>query len=495
MKKLAILFFALVAFSCNNQPNKDTSNNNIETTSQVETTKTDIESKTDTITAKNNQDFTYQPADNNKTTQRDDSFTGFANFYKQFDKPEQIFTVKSDEDKTITCEEGTKITVNANSFVTETGKPVKGDIKIQLKEYYKTSDMLLANLTTTSNDEILETGGMIYIEAFNNGEKCELKKGATIEIAFPTKDKKDDMELFTGNWTSDELNWTAGRTQFVITKEKEIFANVETKPEFPGGEQKLKEFFSNKVKYPVYAMENGIQGTVHVGLTVNESGEIEEVQIVRGVNPSIDTAAISAVRQMPKWTPGKHKGKNVKVRIYIPIKFTLGKKSSYGISNQITVDTIKNWIDGETAERIEFAEDFEKNMNDENLGNAEMSEVSRYIFSSSNLGWINCDRFYKDNSPRVTYFVNIGNSKQVDIKIVFNNIKSILTGSTRGGMYTFDNVPTGQSVTLIAVKYENNQYYLAVKKTKISKDGEPKLDFEPVTMARLKTEMEKLNKI
>ncbi|PKP31428.1 MAG: hypothetical protein CVT99_08770 [Bacteroidetes bacterium HGW-Bacteroidetes-16] len=494
MKKLTILFLAMVIFSCNNQPDKGASDNNSEIASQGKIPKTEKEvgSNTtindysqvetekavepDTIKTNDNQDINYQPADNNNTNQFEDNFIGFASFYMQFDKPKQTFILKADEDKTITCKEGTKLTVNENSFITSSGDSVTGDIEIRVKEYYKISDILLANLSTTSNRDILETGGMIYIEAFSNGEECELKKGATIEIAFPAKDKKDDMQLFSGNWESDKVNWILKETIPVDSEENAGFTFVEKMPEFPGGQQKLMDYLSKNIKYPTRAKESGIQGTVYITFIVNEDGNTEDIRVVRGVDSSLNQAAISAIEQMPKWTPGKQGGEYVKVNMNLPIRFSLGGEDF-------------------STNNIDYAKEFEKQVNDSNLSNTEMLEISHYIFSTSKLGWINCDRFFRDNSPKVDFLVNIGTSKQVDIKIVFNTINSILTGSTSGGKYIFDNVPTGHSVTLVALKYEKDQYYLAIKKTKITREEEQVLDFEPVTMARLKAEMEKLNRI
>jgi len=492
MKKLTILFLAVVMFSCNNQPEKGASDNNSETTSQSEIPKTEkeVDSNTpmnysqvktekavesDTTKANYNQDFNYQAAEKNKINQDEYNFMGFADFYKQFDKPQQTFILKAGEDKTITCKEGTKLTVKGNSFITSSGDSVTGDIEVRVKEYYKISDMLLANLSTTSNGDILETGGMIYIEAFSDGEKCEIKEGATIEIAFPAKDKKDDMQLFSGNWESDKLNWTLKETITVESEDNEVFTIVETMPEFPGGQQKLMDYLSNNIRYPTSARESGIQGTVYLGFIVNEVGDIEDIQVMRGLDSSINQAAISAVEQMPKWTPGKQKGERVKVKYTMPIRFTLGD---------------------EDFNNIDYAKEFEEQVNDNNLSDTKMREISQYIFSTSKLGWINCDRFYRDNSPKIDFLVDIGKSRHVDIKIVFNNINSILTGSSRfGDKYRFNNVPTDQDVTLFALKYENDEYYMAIKKTKITREEEQVLDFEPVTMARLKTEIEKLNRI
>ncbi len=490
MKQLVILLLVLVTFSCNNKSDKDPTDNSVETTTQVEVPKIENREKAvmpDTTKTNYSQDFTYELAVKNKTSQRVDDFMGFENFYKQFDKPSQTFTLKLNENKTITCKEGTKISIKSNSFVTKSGRQVKGDINIQVKEFYKTSDILLANLTTTSNNEMLETGGMLNIEVFSGGERCELKEGKTIEITFPTEDKKEDMKLFNGSFKSDKINWTLEETKIFgeesmmiedVFEDEEVveFALVEIKPEFPGGQPKMFKYLSSNVEYPIIAIENGVQGRVYIGFIINENGETENVRVIRGVDASLNQAAISVIEQMPKWTPGKQRGKFVKVNMVLPIAFTLAGE-------------------GFSTNNTEYAKEFENNVNDDNLSETKMSEISQYIFSTSSLGWINCDRFYRDNRPQVDYIVNIGNSKQVDIKIVFNSINSILTGSKRGANYTFDNVPSGHSVTLVALKYENGQYYLAIKKTKITRDGEPMLDFEPVTMERLKTEMEKLNKI
>lgn len=472
INKLTILL-ALTTFSCNNQSNKDMTDNSIESTSQVETPKTKNEVEPDTAAATYSQDFTHQQAEN-KTIQRADNFMGFGSFYRQFDKPIQIFTLKANEDKTIVCNEGTKITVKSNSFVTETGKPVKGIIKFQVKEYYKTSDILLANLTTSSNNEILETGGMIYIDAFSNGEKCELKKGELIEISFPSKDRKDDMQLFNGEWDKETINWIEESTQDL----NKVYSSaaVDEIPSFPGGENKMMEFLSKQVKYPKIALDKGIQGIVYVGFVVGKDGTLENVRVLRGVDPTLDKTAISAVNQMPKWKPGKQKGEFVNVQFVLPVSFRSG--------------------DGEfKTNNVQYAKDFESKTTNENLQQAEISEISQYIFSASQLGWINCDRFYKDNNPKIDYVINIRNAANMDIKIVFNEINSILTGLSNKGKYIFNNVPTGHSITLVALKYENDQYYLAVKKTKIARDEEPTLDFEPVTMTRLKIEMEKLNRL
>ncbi len=102
-----------------------------------------------------------------------------------------------------------------------------------------------------------------------------------------------------------------------------VFFIVEDMPEFPGGEAALHKYLGTEVKYPVIAQENGIQGRVYVKFVVNVDGQVANVEIARGVDPSLDKEALRVVKAMPKWKPGKQRGKAVRVSYTVPINFVL----------------------------------------------------------------------------------------------------------------------------------------------------------------------------
>ncbi|MEE0861274.1 MAG: energy transducer TonB [Paludibacteraceae bacterium] len=107
-------------------------------------------------------------------------------------------------------------------------------------------------------------------------------------------------------------------------EEEVIFVVVETMPEFPGGQQALFKFLSENVKYPVIAQENGIQGRVICQFVVNKDGSIVDVEVVRsGGDPSLDKEAVRVIKSMPKWKPGKQRGKAVRVKYTVPVNFKL----------------------------------------------------------------------------------------------------------------------------------------------------------------------------
>ncbi|MBR1686994.1 MAG: energy transducer TonB [Prevotella sp.] len=106
-------------------------------------------------------------------------------------------------------------------------------------------------------------------------------------------------------------------------EDNQIFTIVEQKPTFPGGDGALMSWLSSNIKYPVLAEENGIQGRVIVQFVVERDGSITDVQVVRGVDRSLDEEAKRVVKSMPHWIPGKQNGSAVRVRYTLPVTFKL----------------------------------------------------------------------------------------------------------------------------------------------------------------------------
>lgn len=106
-------------------------------------------------------------------------------------------------------------------------------------------------------------------------------------------------------------------------EERQIFMVVESMPEFPGGEPALYKYLAENIKYPQMAKESGIQGRVFVTFVVERDGSVTDVRVLRGIGGGCDEEAIRVVKAMPKWSPGKQRGKPVRVQYNLPVKFTL----------------------------------------------------------------------------------------------------------------------------------------------------------------------------
>lgn len=143
----------------------------------------------------------------------------------------------------------------------------------------------------------------------------------------------DDVELEQQEIVTSEDSQTEAQTQTfvapVVEEEEEesaqqIFTVVEEMPDFPdGGLQGLLKFLAKNIKYPVIAQENGIQGRVVCAFVVNKDGSIVDIEVLRGVDPSLDKEAVRVLGTMPKWKPGKQRGKPVRVKYTVPVMFRL----------------------------------------------------------------------------------------------------------------------------------------------------------------------------
>ena len=140
---------------------------------------------------------------------------------------------------------------------------------------------------------------------------------------------EDNVETETIEVTTEETEQEvviAAPVEAPVEEEEEevVFVVVESMPEFPGGQQALFKYLSENVKYPVIAQENGIQGRVICQFVVNKDGSIVDVEVVRsGGDPSLDKEAVRVIKSMPKWKPGKQRGKAVRVKYTVPVNFKL----------------------------------------------------------------------------------------------------------------------------------------------------------------------------
>ena len=102
-----------------------------------------------------------------------------------------------------------------------------------------------------------------------------------------------------------------------------IFEVVEQMPEFPGGQASLLKYLATRIKYPAIAQENGIQGRVSCSFVVDTDGSLKNIEVIRGIDPSLDREAVRVIREMPKWNPGVQNNMAVAVKYTVPVTFRL----------------------------------------------------------------------------------------------------------------------------------------------------------------------------
>lgn len=127
----------------------------------------------------------------------------------------------------------------------------------------------------------------------------------------------------------DDANKGAERITNVVVEEEvqededEVFIVVEEDPEFPGGLTALSQFIADNIKYPQLAKENNITGRVFVSFVVEKDGRVGQVKILRDIGGGCGNEAVRVVKLMPKWKPGKQRGKPVRTQFNLPVNFEL----------------------------------------------------------------------------------------------------------------------------------------------------------------------------
>lgn len=125
------------------------------------------------------------------------------------------------------------------------------------------------------------------------------------------------------NNTAVEIKYVPVEVEEEEPEEQQIFQVVEEMPEFPGGMAECLKFLAKNIKYPTIAQENGVQGRVIVQFVVNRDGSIVDPVVMRSVDPYLDKEALRVIQMMPKWKPGKQRGKAVRVKYTVPVTFKL----------------------------------------------------------------------------------------------------------------------------------------------------------------------------
>lgn len=108
----------------------------------------------------------------------------------------------------------------------------------------------------------------------------------------------------------------------------EVFDIVEQQPNPPGGMSGWNQYLSKNITYPAKARELGVEGTVIVVFEIHKDGSIHNVEILRGIGGGADEEAVRVVQNSPRWEPGKQRGRAVKTRMRLPIRFKIASSKN-----------------------------------------------------------------------------------------------------------------------------------------------------------------------
>jgi protein TonB len=122
----------------------------------------------------------------------------------------------------------------------------------------------------------------------------------------------------------ETIEVVAAEEEQVIVEDEPAFVFVEEQATFQGGTlDTFRDWVQKNLVYPPVAVENGIFGRVTVQFAVNSRGEVVDVKILRGVDPSLDKETIRVIMSSPKWGAAKQGGRAVKQQFVMPVIFQL----------------------------------------------------------------------------------------------------------------------------------------------------------------------------
>jgi len=147
----------------------------------------------------------------------------------------------------------------------------------------------------------------------------------------------------------------------------------------------------------------------------------------------------------------------------------------FGVVNEIDENGYSIDID-------EPSSDYDENKTVEGISS---QEINSYVFSVSQLGWINCDRFNGDRRPKINYFVHVNDPAATQVQLVFQDINSTMTGVATNKGILFTSVPKGAKVQIVAIEHDSIAPKMAVAPAIVGEQHDA-LAFEAFTLNKLK---------
>ena len=408
-------------------------------------------------------------------------------------KRQNIFNFSNEEAVQLLCLQNTKVTFLPNSFVyADSGKPVAGNVKVVVKEFYKPSDIIQSKLTTQTKDGLLETRGMVHITATAHGKPCKLKPGKNIKLDFPTKKFETGFSYFKGEPNEDaSIIWT----------ESKIAANLN---DFKRSSPRIINIKRERVKVSFVSKvsaQNRFEPNAFDNYFDKQFVSLFKDKSLKGYTEEKNGQYYVFTKLIPfDFNTGEFKGiktSNININTgYLPQV----KKILNNASQSLCYDNLKRNSKYRGYMKIIVLADTSGAFNLEHFkANYDFSNDIYYedtiTIYADNLSWINVDRFLKYKPDELDDFiVETGPNNGIDLKPVFNEERTYLAGQRKGDKVIFKNIPKNKAVTLFAVKKQGKKHYFSMATTNTN-DKNYQLKFEPYTKAKYQKRLKDFNHI
>jgi len=431
---------------------------------------------------------------------------------------DQEYKFPADENIKLTALNGTTIWIPANAFVNEKGETVTGEVTFKIEEAYSNLDIISNGLSTLSGEKLLETGGMVYMEAKADGQKLQLKEDVNLLVEMPTEKTKEEMQLFTGNPTEDGVDWASTGQEFKTDEKDYLTYPPVPKPKyshktFPPYECDLdaRPIAPKKPRRPIeprapkreqFKYNPGFLKSMSLGKKgIKEEEERKyEAALEKYKDRHEKYVNISKPRYEEELIVYKEKTalyketdrewvvncEDDRAEYLKTMRAKFEKEDSLArVNYQVQ---IKLWRKAKQKIADEFVEKYNE------VGTINKKALNAYFYQVNKLGWINCDRFMNipASSMMLANIKTTSPSLEEMVYIVLEDERSIIRPrKIQNGGYQF-NLPVGKKVAILGIKVENGRPQMAKLNTQLRREKQYLLDYKSVTLKDMRKTLESL---
>jgi len=472
----------LVATHVKSQPKKDTvtfKNNN------RKKARTPILLKGKTTEGKDIEIIATPVTDTNTKKPAIDNKKAIQSFFAQIEKQGQSFVINNKRDTVIQGNEGTAILIPALAFGGD------NSVTINMKEYYSYKDIITNRLTTVSNDKLLVTGGMLHLTASINGKEVDIQPGKSIRWFVPdTTNEIKQMQLFNGIVNNASLRRLTEDSDTAVVDYSDNINWISQSRYFSSNylETRYKVLNLSNQPYKTRTTSKGLVGK----FLISDKAKLSDDELKNQLKEKYGYYKVKIKGHVLDFSRRKRiTTRQGKFSIYF--NYNIGDsawltQSIVNLYNLKPTDTITYTVRGigYTSGRYIHSGTMVLDLN---------KLTNRFSVDISSLGWINCDRFYDDYRPKIDYIVNLGDkASNYYTLLVFDNIKSMMSGFVSGNKVAFRNVPEGESAKIVSISIKDGKPVAAMQTVKLSRTVFEGLKFEETTPLEFREKAGSLDK-
>ncbi|MBO0360891.1 TonB family protein [Hymenobacter sp. BT186] len=389
-------------------------------------------------------------------------------------KASEYFQIDPTKAAEVRGRSGTVVRLAAGTLVDAAQRAATGPVWVELKECYTPAEMVLTNLTTlTTDNQLLQTGGMVLVKATAAGRPLQVAEGRTMRLEIPAAKGHPlpGMQLYYGQATTP-VRWVAAPATTAPPVLETVYTEARPMPAYGNGPADINRL----IRYPREALVSQIQGVVFASFVVDESGRVQQPHILRGIGHGCDEEVLRVLRQTSgHWMPGQRNGEFVKVKMVLPIRFSFQP-------GQLSTDTSRRPLtDAEPAE-IAAAPSEEP---------AEAAPTDRYVFNCAQLGWLNVDR--PVSAGTVSLLAATAPDDATTVRLVLPGATpTVVAADALENGYQFSSIPAGRRGVVVGLRYVGGVPYLAWQEVTTGQEALAPLEFEETTLEELERRLERL---